>query len=421
LRRYSVPEGLNETRVVLIEEFKRFVRGKVYIIITLAVPVVLLLILALIPMIRALSQGDGDEVKPSGVVVLSVDLGLGTDDLPGFTTYGNRDQGKTALIDGIVNEVFVVPEDYMETGQVEWLHGAGGVFSGFDPGPSDASASVVRAYLRTAVALDEVSPDVLNRAVAGTGFTEVRIGEDGLPIEEDSESELGTAIVSLAAAFLLMFSILIGASSLGEAVAEEKENRMIEILVTSIKPMGLLAGKVLAIGAGQLIMITVWAGSLVLLVPRIFDVVPDAPQIPVNFGILLWILAFFLAGYFVSAVIMAGIGAMATKVREANQLAFAVVMPTVVPIWTMTTLLGAPDGTLARILSFIPFTAPSTMMIRLGAGGSSILESLLSLAVVALTGLILLWASARVFRAGLLMYGQRMSIRGVVKALKEAG
>jgi ABC-type Na+ efflux pump permease subunit len=81
-----VPDGLNETRLVLIEEFKRFVRGKVYIIITLVVPVVLLLILALIPMIRALSQGDEDEVKPSGIVLLSADLGLGTDDLPGFAT-----------------------------------------------------------------------------------------------------------------------------------------------------------------------------------------------------------------------------------------------------------------------------------------------------------------------------------------------
>ncbi len=415
-------EMLSEARLIFAEEFRRFTRGKAYTIITLAVPAILLVLLVAIPTIRAITEGEEEEEpKPIGMVVLSNDLASVPDELAGFLAFNDRQAGIEAVLEESVKEVYVVPEDYLETGQVEWLHGPGGAFSGFDPSPSDANAAAVTAYLRTALAAEQVAPDLLMRAVAGTAFEEVRIGKDGLPVEEDTAAELGTFIVSLASALLLMFSIIIGASSLAQAVAEEKENRMIEVLLTSAKPMSLLAGKVLAIGTAGLIMITVWVGSIVVIAPRIFDVIPDAPEFPMRLGILMWVLAFFVAGYFVSAVIMAGIGAVTTSVQEANQFAFVVAMPLVAPIYMMIPIVSSPDGVLARWLSFIPVTAPVTMMIRLAAGGSSTLESLASLAVIVLAGVGLLWASARVFRAGLLMYGQRMGLRRVLSALREAG
>jgi ABC-2 type transport system permease protein len=228
-------------------------------------------------------------------------------------------------------------------------------------------------------------------------------------------------VVSFVSTFLLVFSIIIGASGLAQAVAEEKECHMIEVLLTSVKPLSVMAGKVLAIGAAQLVMITVWVGSVVLIVPTIFDVIPAAPELPMNLGVIAWVLAFFLAGYFMTAVFMAGMGAMTTRVQEANQLAFLVIMPLFAPINAVTVIISKPDGVVARVLSFIPFTAPTTMMVRLATEGSSILESLASLAVVVLTGVASLWVSARVFRAGLLMYGQRMSLRRVMSALREAG
>ena len=417
-----MPETLSEARLILAEEFRRFTRRKAYTILTLAVPVILLVVMGVILTVRAISEGKEEEKpKPIGIVALSNDLAFAPDDVPGFLAFDDRQEGTGALAEETVKEVFVVPEDYLEAGRVEWLHGPGGAFSGFDPGPSDASAEAVRAYLRTALAVEEVAPELLARAVGGTAFERVRIGKDGLPVEEDEGAEVGTFVVSFVSTMLLMFSIMIGAASLAEAVAEEKENRMIEVLLTSVKPLSVMAGKVLAIGMAQLIMVTVWVGSLVVMVPRIFDVIPDAPEFPMKLGILVWVLAFFLAGYFVSAVIMAGIGAMTTKAQEANQLAFLVIIPLVAPIYAMTVIISSPDGVLARVLSFIPFTAPSTMMVRLAVDGASIPESLASLAVIVLTGAALLWGSARVFRAGLLMYGQRMSLGRVLRTLREAG
>ena len=91
-----------------------------------------------------------------------------------------------------------------------------------------------------------------------------------------------------------------------------------------------------------------------------------------------------------------------------------------IPIWLSMFITGNPDGLLARILSFIPFTAATTMMLRIGAMDVPLVEIITSLIVTLLGGIVLLWGSARVFRAGLLMYGQRMSVRRVLGALREA-
>jgi len=415
-----VPEMLSEVRLIFAEELRRITRGKFYIILTLAVPVILLVLLVAIPAIRAITEDEEEEPKPIGIVVLSGDLAFAPDDLPGFQSFNTRQKGTDALAEDTVKEVFVVPEDYLAMGQVEWLHSTDGTFS-YDPAPSGASAAAVRAYLRTALAFGDVAPELLARAVAGAAFERVSIDKDGLLVEVDEDAEIGAFIVSFGSTILLIISIIIGASSLAQAVTEEKENRMIEVLLTSAKPLSLMAGKVLAFGTAELIRITIWVGSLIVIVPWIINVIPQASDIPVNPGILAWVLAFFLAGYFVSAVIMAGIGAMANRVQEANQFAFLVIVPLVAPTQLIRQILSDPNGTLARTLSLIPFTAPTTMMMRLAADGSSIPESLLSLAVIVLTGVVLLWASARVFRAGLLMYGQRISLRRVMTALRQAG
>ena len=138
-------------------------------------------------------------------------------------------------------------------------------------------------------------------------------------------------------------------------------------------------------------------------------------------GVLALVIAFFLTGYLVFAVTMAGIGAATTSVKEASQVSMIV---TLAGLCTGDVHWRCSSKTqrvvLSRILSFIPFTAPVTMMIRLAASDVPLWEVVASLAVLLLTGVALLWISARVFRAGLLMYGQRMSLRGVFAALRQA-
>ena len=166
---------------------------------------ILLVLLVAIPAIRAITEDEEEEPKPIGIVVLSGDLAFAPDDLPGFQSFNTRQKGTDALAEDTVKEVFVVPEDYLAMGQVEWLHSTDGTFS-YDPAPSGASAAAVRAYLRTALAFGDVAPELLARAVAGAAFERVSIDKDGLLVEVDEDAEIGAFIVSFGSTILLIIS-----------------------------------------------------------------------------------------------------------------------------------------------------------------------------------------------------------------------
>lgn len=416
---------LGDARVVLLEELRRVTRAKSYLFMTALVPGILVILMLAIPTVRALVDNDTDEekVKPTGIVVLTDAITLDPSTLPGFdfVRLDSREAGLAAIAADTVEQVFVIPEGYVQTGEVEWLHRAGSLLSGFDAGPGEGTAGLLRAYLRLALAGDALAPDIAGRAIGGTLYQDVRVGGDGQPVAEDTEDEIGKFIVAFGATMVMMMAIIAGASTLVQAVTEEKESRMIEVLLTSVPPVSIMAGKVLGIGTAMLLSTTVSVASLIIIGPRVFDAFPNAPDLPLDFATIAWAIAFFVTGYFLSAVLLAGIGSMATKVREASQLAVVVIMPMVLPVYALALILEQPDGTLARILSFFPLTAPVTMLTRMAADGSSTLESLASLTVLILGSVATLWASARVFRAGLLMYGQRMSLRAMVRAIRQAG
>ncbi|MEA3356699.1 MAG: ABC transporter permease, partial [Candidatus Bipolaricaulota bacterium] len=228
--------------------------------------------------------------------------------------------------------------------------------------------------------------------------------------------------VSYIFAMLLMMGVLSGSGYLLQSVSAEKEDRMIEIVLTSVSPLGLMAGKVLALALVALLQVIIWAVSMVFIAPRIMENFPNLSQLTIDPVLLIWVVAFFLAGYFVFAVMNAGVGAATTSYRQGSQISMLFLMPAVlVPMWLFMFIAGDPDGLLARVLSFIPFTAPITMMLRMGATDIPVVEIIGSLTVTVFGGIVLLWGSARVFRAGLLMYGQRMSLRRVLRALREAG
>lgn len=406
---------LSEARVILEEEVRRTVRRKSYVLIMLSIPALLLLLLVAVPVIRNIVESEDEEPKPTGIVNLSDSLTLDTEAFPGVLALAGREEGLEALTEDNIKELFLIPQDYLASGTVEWIHTRSGT------GPGDSIAATVITMLRVALAEEDLPPEVLARAIAGTAFEGARLGPDGLPLDEDIEALLGTIIVTAVFAMLMMFGIMVGAGALLRSVAEEKETRMMEVLLTSARPFSVMAAKVLALGACGLAVIVVWGISIMVIAPRIVDTIADAPELGVEAMTLVWVGAFFLAGYLHSAVILAGIGAMSTGVKEANQAAMLVLGPLIAPVYALGVILANADGALARTLSLFPFTAPVTMMLRLSFGEPPVLEILASLALMTLSGLALLWVSARIFRAGSLMYGQRMSLRRAFSALREAG
>ncbi|MBM3933209.1 MAG: ABC transporter permease [SAR202 cluster bacterium] len=418
-----MPAPRGEMTVIFIEEIRRTVRRTSYVLILLSVPVLLLALLAIVPAVKAFTEREGaaEQPRPAAIVSLAPEVPLAGEGPAGYVYLSSRAEGIDRLVKGEIRDLFVVPEDYVSSGRVEWVRKGGSLLAGFDPGPDAATGATVEAVLRSSLAAQSLSREVLGRALSPAAFSMVRVDENGSPIPADGADDLAKFFTSFIGGMLLIFSIIAGGSSLLQSVAEEKENRMVEVLLTSARPFTIMAGKVLAIGLSGLFMMAVWVGSILAILPRVFELIPGSPTVPIDAGTAAWVLAFYVAGYFISGILLAAMGAATTGVKEANQMSTIVILPMVAPMWFLAPIVSEPNGVLARALSFFPMTAPMTAMLRLAAEPPSVLELGASLAIMVVSSIGLLWLAARIFRAGILMYGQRMTLRRFTRALKEAG
>jgi ABC-2 type transport system permease protein len=217
----------------------------------------------------------------------------------------------------------------------------------------------------------------------------------------------------------MLFYVLIitSATLMMNSVAKEKENRLMEILMSSLKPKQLLAGKILGLGLVGLLQVIVWMGSALILL-RLGGTtlnIPQELQLPPT--ILYWGIAFFVLGYLVYATIMAGVGAFVPNVKEATQATFIIILPLLVPLLLVGLIINQPNATLPIILSLIPFTAPNTIMTRLAVGPVPLWQLLLSIGLLILTIILLIRAVARMFRAQILLTGKKFKLGLYLKVL----
>jgi len=409
-------ERTANARIILEEEFKRQTRRIGWRIFTVGVPLVMLIIAFVVPLLIDTFSGDGDSTD-DGKKIGYIDHSGVTDSLteiPGLIRMSGLDVGTQSLVDEKIEALFVIPADYVETGKVDWYRKGSGLTS--DDTTSDGFENVLRA----AVADDGLSDEQVARVLQPATYTLFKVDDQGRPDSSGTkQDEIARAAPAFVFAMLLLISIFVGAGALLQSVTEEKENRMIEMLVTSTSPMSIMLGKILGLGAAGLLQIAIWLAVGALAVPQISDQFSGLASLSLKPELVVLLLAFYFAGYFVFAAFMASIGAASTSVREASQISVIVMIPAIIPIYASALIIPNPDGGLARVLTFFPLTAPTASMMRIAGGTEKMYEVVLGLLVTALAGVFLLWLSARVFRAGLLLYGQRMSLRLVWNALRQ--
>ena len=414
---------LSEIRVVFSEEVRRSNRRKQYLIVTFT-PVVILLVLALtVPLVRGFFSGDGSNADTSAsgrviaVVNLSPDFTFEQRDSAEIKVFAGRETGIAALQAGDADDLFIIPADYVQTGRIEWLHTDSGLSSVI---AGDESEDRMRALVLQALTSAEFSADRMERLQDPLNLTRFEVTPNGDVVAEEEGQILTFFTVPFLSAWIMIMVIYMVSGTLLQSVSEEKENRVVELLITSVSPLALMAGKVLGLGATGLLQVGIWLVSLAALVPRIVSAFPNIGDLALSPGLAAAIVVFFLAGYFVFAVIMAGLSAATVSAREASSLSSIILLPALAPLILASFISLAPNGVFARILTFIPFTASPTMMIRLGVTDVALWEIALCLVVTFGSGLALLWLSARVFRAGILIYGQRMSLRRLWLAIRHA-
>lgn len=277
-----------------------------------------------------------------------------------------------------------------------------------------------------------VSQEVLTARLGRAGVDRAVVAEAQLPVKLETVSirggkvtdETGTSAFVLAYAvwIILYMSILLYGVQVMGAVVEEKTSRVIEVLISSLRPMQLLAGKVVGVGAVGLLQLSIWAASALVLFQRrdlLLELVRarsggfvQAGALPaVSIATLVIVLAYFLLGYFLYASMFAAVAAMSNSEAEARQAQMPVVMLLVVPTVLMLGILQQPDGGMAIALSLIPFTAPIAMPVRWAAATVPLGEIVGSVLLLGATLLLVVWISARIYRVGILMYGKRPSPR----------
>ena len=240
-------------------------------------------------------------------------------------------------------------------------------------------------------------------------------------------SGIGSAIFGFLIAFLLYMMIVLYGQAILRGVLEEKTTRVAEVIVSSVSPDILLAGKVIGVGAVGLLQQAIWLGSAVALYqfrePIFLKLgMPAAPAIPlpqVPPMLIVALVLFFILGYGLYAALFAAVGAMVSSQEDANQAAQPVVMLLVFSIIFAQPVMINPTSRMAEIVSWIPFSAPVIMPMRMSAVQIPWYELAGSLAGVAVMCAICVWLSARIYRVGLLMYGKRPSMGELLRWIRQ--
>jgi ABC-2 type transport system permease protein len=238
------------------------------------------------------------------------------------------------------------------------------------------------------------------------------------------ESGEASFILAYAMSFLLYFALLIYGIRVMMSVVEEKTDRIMEVLASSLSPFQLMAGKVVGVGAAGLLQLGIWIGTAMFLsanavmIAGLFNMPPGSAahsSIPaISPDLLVVFLLFFLVGFFLFAAAYAAVGAMCNSIQEAQQASTVLTMLVAVGFISVFSLLNEPNGTLARVFSLIPFFAPIVMPVRYSLTSISPLEVLTSLSITILGMLLVAWIAGRIYRVGILMYGKKPSIKELI-------
>jgi ABC-2 type transport system permease protein len=285
--------------------------------------------------------------------------------------------------------------------------------------------AVVQSVLRQRLGGAVSDAEGLETLLSGGAIQYVDFDEEGL---EEGEREAGIVAGFVGALMLYMVILLYGVQVM-RAVLEEKTTRIVEIIISAMKPWQLMLGKILGVGAVGLTQLGIWALSMVLLVtfglpylvaarPELLEVQTLVGLLPVGGSIALFI-AFFVTGFFLFSSLYAAVAAMCSSDEEAQQSQIPVTMLLVIPIMFLAPVMENPNGTLATWLSLVPFFTPVLMFPRF-IGGAPLWQVGLSLVLVALTVVVVAWVAGRIYRVGILMQGKRPTLPELMRWVRES-
>ena len=279
-----------------------------------------------------------------------------------------------------------------------------------------ALSSVIR---RSRLEGEGYDAEVISELTRSVDLDTVRVSEEG----SKADAGIGGLALAIGLFMVLYMTTLIYGNQVMLGVLEEKNSRVVEVLVATIKPLELMLGKLGGIGLIGMTQLGIWVGAaLVLTAPGLIGLataLPEGVELPtLTLGLVGHFLGFFVLGYFFYATFYAMVGSAFNNPQEAQQLATVAVIWVVLPWVFFMPILNDPDSTVAVVTSLIPLFTPLLMMLRIAVKTPPAWQILLG--YVLTTGLCLLmaWLCARIYRVGILMYGKKPTLKELWRWLR---
>jgi ABC-2 type transport system permease protein len=409
------------TKVWTITQHEVFVtiRRTGYLFMTFGVPIIAAIaVVAYIPLRGSQTEGstpnplDTVPSKPIGYVDYSGLFGPRADMASVFVPFPNENSAKSALKRGELSAYYIIASDYMQTGSITRKAPQLG-FMGPDTG-------LFRAFLILHLLNDE-APHLLQRLYEPAQVIAHQLDANGAELSQVNVEERYSSSLVLVYGFsmILVMATILPAGYLLRSIVEEKENRTIEVVLSSSSPIQLLAGKVLGQGTMGLFQVVIWLVSGWALFSLAAGEVPTLQGAEFSLNKILIVLLYFLCGFLLLACFQAGLGAVSTNMREGPQYAAFLTLPMMMPLWLLSVFIEAPNGNLAVILSLIPITAPLSMVQRIAITVVPLWQLVFSLALLVLGILVSLRLSAKIFRVHTLLSGTLPTPAQLLRLLRE--
>lgn len=389
------------------QEYAQRVGQRSFLLATLSIP----LLLAVVTAVGVLTATGSRDTRPLGYVDRSglisaqaapaADAGDGVAVLP----FADEAAARAAVEAGQIQAYYLLPEDYAFRREVI-------VYYGKEP-PGQRARSAFDAFLRRTLVAGRPEA-VAQRLLAGSELTLSTL--DGR--RQLSESGFMDALLPFVAGLLFVIATLSSSGYLMQALTAEKENRTVEVMMTAVRPLDLVAGKAAGLMAVSLTQLAIWLAVAVAAVLVARPSVPELAELRVSPQLVLLILVYFLPSYALIAGMMTTIGAIMPDLQQGQQLAGTLNLLFMMPYLLAALLFANPNSPVAVALTLFPTTAFTTLIVRWGLTAVPLWQIATGWALLVLSALAMLWVASRVFRIGMLAYGQRLSLAGIRAALR---
>lgn len=414
---------MNKIWIIARSEYAVNVRRTGFILFTILVPIFGLIILLIATFVggragQFISNQIEGEQKPVGVVD---QYGTFSPILPEYTSdfriYPSEEDARAAIETKNISVAMIIPADYLNRGVVRVLsmETALRTMSAVD---SDRSHAFLTAHLLRG----KIDPALQNRLRNLIQVERVdlaqNIGEKGAA--QGTGAVMAAFLVPYLLGILLVMSIFTSSGYLMQSVTEEKSSRVIEVILSSVSARQMLTGKIVGMGALGLTQVVIWLAAAAGLSAGAMRLTGTALSVVTRPEIYALVIVYFLLGFTIFAVLMGIAGALGTTQQEAQQLAGMLSLVAALPYFLAGFVIQNPNMGIARVVSYFPLTSPTMMLLRIPMGAVPLVDIIGSIVVTGISIPFLLWAGAKVFRMGLLVYGKRPSMAVVWKAIKEA-